>query len=93
MSDYTLNIRPKRQATFPAGLLAKVGVTVGDQLLAEVSDKKIVLMPKKQIALDALKAIQKAFQESGISEKEMLESLNREREEYVRENYPDLYRH
>lgn len=91
MSNYTLNIRPKRQATFPAELLAKVGMTIGDQFLAEVSDKKIVLKPKKQIALDALKEIQKAFRESGISEKEMLESLKKEREEYVRKNYPDLY--
>lgn len=91
MSNYTLNIRPKRQATFPAELLAKVGIGVGDQFLAEVADKKIVLRPKKQIALDALKEIQKAFRESGISEKEMLESLKKEREEYVRKNYPDLY--
>lgn len=91
MSNYTLNIRPKRQATFPAELLAKIGVTVGDQLVAEVSDKKILLKPKKQVALDAFKALQKAVQESEVSEKEMLESLEKEREEYVRKKYPDLY--
>lgn len=92
MQTYTIDIRTRRQATFPKPLLEEVGIDVGDKLIAEVKDKKIVLKPNKQVAIDALKALQKAFQESGIPESEFQESIKRDREEYARKNYPDLYR-
>lgn len=44
-----------------------MGVTVGDQLEVTVKDKQAIIKPKKQIALEALKAIQKAFKESGVT--------------------------
>lgn len=83
MSDYTLNIRPKRQATFPAELLAKVGVTVGDQLLAEISGQKIVLRPKKQIALDALVEIQRIIKESGVPEEKLQKAAQEDRKKWA----------
>ncbi len=83
MSNYTLNIRPKRQATFPAELLAKVGVAVGDQLVAEVSDSKILLKPKKQVALDALKEIQRIIKESGVPEEELQRAAQKDREKWA----------
>lgn len=93
MQTYTIDIRPRRQTTIPRPLLEELGIDVGDKLVAEIKQKQIILKPQKQAALDALKALQKAFQESGISEKEMQESLKKQREEYVRKNYPDLFRH
>ena len=93
MQTYTIDIRQRRQTTLPRQLLEEVGIDVGDKLEAKAEGKKIILKPKKQIALDAFKALQKAFQESGIPESEFQESIKKDREEYVRKNYPDLYRH
>lgn len=64
---FTIDIRTRRQATFPEELLRVMGVTVGDQLEVTVKDKQAVIKPKKQIALEALTAIQKAFKESGVT--------------------------
>lgn len=93
MQTYTIDIRPRRQTTIPQALLQQVGVGVGDQLIASVENAAVVLKPKKQVFLNALKAIQKAFRESGIPESEFQEAIKRDREEYARKSYPDLYRH
>lgn len=93
MQTYTIDIRPRRQATFPRELLEKVGIGEGDKLVAEVKEKKIILKPKKQIFLDAFKELQRAFQESGIPESEFQEAIKRDRKEYAKKNYPDLFRH
>jgi bifunctional DNA-binding transcriptional regulator/antitoxin component of YhaV-PrlF toxin-antitoxin module len=81
MQTYTVNVRPRRQATIPRELLKKLDVGVGDSFKAYVKDNKLIFKPKKQIAMDALKELQKAVQESGISEKEMQENLRRMRQE------------
>jgi len=65
--NFTIDIRPRRQATLPSALLQIMGVSVGDQLEVMIKDKQAVIKPKKQIALEALNAIQKAFKDSGIS--------------------------
>ena len=76
---YTLQIRPKRQATFPSSLLEALGVGVGDSLNITLEGKRAIIKPSKQATLDALKEIQKIFKESGVTEKEMLEDLDRQR--------------
>ncbi len=83
MSVYTLNIRPKRQATFPASLLEKVGVTVGDDLVAEIQGKEIVLKPKKKIAMDLLSEIQKIVRESGVPEEELQKAAQQDRKKWA----------
>lgn len=93
MQTYTIDIRPRRQATIPRTLLQQVGVGVGDQFVASVQNATVVLKPKKQVFLDALAALQKAFQESGIPESEFQEAIKKDREQYARKNYPHLYRH
>ncbi len=87
MQTYTIDIRPKRQATFPRALLEEVGANVGDKLEAKVDGKQIIIKPKKQVFLDALKEIQKAFKESGISEKEMQDNLKKIRQQIYEERY------
>mgnify|MGYP001597922014 CR=1 FL=1 len=87
MQTYTIDIRPRRQATFPQELLGRVGVDVGDKLIAEIKDNLIVLKPRKQAAMDALKQLQKAFQESGIPEKEMQDNLKKIRQEIYDKRY------
>ncbi len=93
MQTYTIDIRPRRQTTIPQALLQEVGVGVGDQFVATAQNSSLVLKPKKQVFMDALKALQKAFKESGIPESEFQEAIQRDREAYARKNYPGLYRH
>ena len=81
---YTLNIMPRRQITLPNDLLKQMGVGVGDSLEIKLEGKKAVIKSKKQIALEALKEIQAIVKESGITEKEMLRDLDRQRREAVR---------
>ena len=81
MDTYTIDIRPRRQATFPTSLLNALGVDVGDALEVTIKGNKAVIKSKKQIALDALREIQRIVKESGISEKEMLRDLDKQRQE------------
>lgn len=87
MQTYTLNIRPRRQATLPRPLLKEVGIDVGDKLVAEVKDKKIILKPKKEVFLDLLKEIQRIVKESGVPESEMQENLKKIRKEIYAKRY------
>ncbi|OGK26677.1 hypothetical protein A2954_01170 [Candidatus Roizmanbacteria bacterium RIFCSPLOWO2_01_FULL_37_12] len=87
MKTFTLNIRPKRQATFPETLLQEVGLKVGDKLTAQVKNNEIVLKPQKQVALDALKEIQRLVKESGVSEKEMQDNLKKIRQNDYDQRY------
>ena len=77
---YTIDIRPRRQATFPSAVLSALGLTVGDSIQIEISGNKAILTPKKQIALNALKEIQKVFRESKIPMSEFMDQINRDRE-------------
>lgn len=65
--NFTIDIRPRRQATLPSALLQIMGVSVGDQLEVMINDNQAIIKPKKQIALEALGAIQKAFKDSGVT--------------------------
>ena len=69
--NFTIAVRPRRQATLPNELLRLMNVSVGDQLEVTIENKQAVIKPKKQVALEALQAIQKAFRESGVSQKQL----------------------
>ena len=86
MND-TITIRPRRQVTFSSELLKKFGIGVGDKLVAEVKNNTIILRSQKQLALDAFAEIQRAFQESGISEKEMQDNLKKIRRDIYAKRY------
>ncbi len=77
LMSYTIDIRQRRQVTLPNEVLKQLGVAVGDSIEIKVEGKKAILKPKKQIALEVLKEIQRIVRESGISEKEMQENLRR----------------
>lgn len=79
MAIYTLDIRQRRQTTFPNAVLKELGLTIGDSFEVEVQNDKAILTPKKKIALDAFEEIQKVFSKTQISEKEMLESIDKQR--------------
>jgi bifunctional DNA-binding transcriptional regulator/antitoxin component of YhaV-PrlF toxin-antitoxin module len=83
--DRALTLRPKRQVTLPAWVCEALGIEVGDRLIATVAAGELVLRPNKQVALDALREIRKAFADSGVSEEEMQAEGRRVRDELAAE--------
>ena len=82
----TMNIRQRRQTTLPSELLEKLGLSEGDSLAVEIKNQKAILTPKRQVALDAFRELQRMFQDSGIPLKEMLDEVDRERTKRARED-------
>jgi len=71
LMTYILDIKQRRQVTFPKDLLTKLGLSEGDKLQIEVrSDSEAVIKPQKRVALKALKEIQAIFARSGITKNE-----------------------
>jgi AbrB family looped-hinge helix DNA binding protein len=90
MSDVRrATIRERRQVTLPADVCRELGLEVGDSLSVELLDGSIKLTPDRKRFLDALSAIQQAFQKSGVTEEELLEEGKRVRREITRELYGD----
>lgn len=88
----TIVIRPRRQMTLPRQVCEALGVGPGDRLVLEVTDGVLIARPGQAAALEALRELQRAFAESGVTERELLESGRQIRDELFREKYPDLAR-
>ena len=80
-------LRPKRQVTIPGDICERLGIQPGDRLELTVEDSVLIARPKKKISMEALKEIQQAFQRSGITEAELLETGRKVRQELAREKY------
>jgi AbrB family looped-hinge helix DNA binding protein len=80
-------IRDKRQITLPRKICEQLGVEPGDRLSLYVEGSKLVAKPKKSVALNALQELQRIFQASDISEKELLKTARRMRGSLVRKMY------
>ncbi|MBI4286546.1 MAG: AbrB/MazE/SpoVT family DNA-binding domain-containing protein [Chloroflexi bacterium] len=78
-------LRPKRQVTLPRKICEQLGIGPGDVLELTVEDATLIARPRKNVALEALKEIQQAFQRSGITEEELQKAGHRVREEIARE--------
>ena len=87
MQTYTIDIRPRRQVTFPKPLLEKLGVGVGDAVIAETKDNTITLKPRKQAFLDLLKEMQRIVKESGVPEAELQEAAKNYRRQKALVSY------
>jgi antitoxin component of MazEF toxin-antitoxin module len=83
-------IRERRQITLPAEICREIGVEVGDTVALEIKSGSLVITPSRKRALDALEEIRKAFQESGVTEKEFQAELRRVRRQLSRERYGHL---
>ena len=81
---YTLDIRPRRQVTLPKDALKKLDLEVGDSLEMKLVGKKATLVPKKQIALDAFRELQRIFKASKVPLKEILGDIERDRRQAAR---------
>ena len=80
-------LRPKRQLTLPREVCEALGIQPGDVLDLEMEDSRLIAVPRKVRALEALRAIQEAFQRAGITEEELWDAGRRVRERLVRERY------
>ena len=79
MTSYLIDIRQRRQATFPSEVLKQLNIGVGDSLELELMKDKAVIRPKKQIALNALREIQEAFSKAKVKEEELQDILIKNR--------------
>lgn len=86
--NYTVDIRPRRQVTIPNAILNQLGVGIGDSLEIEIQGKEAIVKPKKQVALDALKEIQRAFRNSKIPMSAFVNDAEEQRLE-VAKSFPD----
>ena len=84
---FNVTLRPRRQLTLPRKICEKLGIRPGDKLELSVEDSRLVVTPKKVLALNALREIQEAFQRSGITEEELLEDGRKIRRELIKERY------
>ena len=80
-------LRPKRQVTLPREVCDQLGIEPGDVLELAVEDSALIARPKKTLALEALREIQRAFQRSGITEEELQKAGRKIRQEIARERY------
>ena len=85
-----IKLREKRQLTLPAEVCDALGLKPGDSVDIEVKDGTAILEPRRVRALRALKAVQKAIADAGVTEEELLEGGRQVRKEIFRERYPDL---
>ncbi|MBI4288660.1 MAG: AbrB/MazE/SpoVT family DNA-binding domain-containing protein [Chloroflexi bacterium] len=82
-----IQLRPRRQLTLPREICERLKLSPGDKLELSVEDSKLVVTPKKVLALNALREIQEAFQRSGIAEEELIEEGRKIRKELIKERY------
>jgi AbrB family looped-hinge helix DNA binding protein len=83
-------LRDRRQVTIPRAACEELGIRPGDRLELRVEDGAIIIRPGRLAALEAIRAIQQALEEAGVTEEELLESGRQIRDELFRERYPDL---
>jgi AbrB family looped-hinge helix DNA binding protein len=83
-------LRDRRQVTIPRAVCEELGIRPGDRLELRMEDGALIIRPSRVAALEAIRAIQQALEEAGVTEEELLESGRQIREELYREKYPDL---
>jgi AbrB family looped-hinge helix DNA binding protein len=84
-------LRDRRQVTIPRAVCEELGIRPGDRLELRVEDGVLIIRPGRVAALEAIRAIQQALEEAGVTEEELLESGRQVREELVRERWPHLF--
>jgi AbrB family looped-hinge helix DNA binding protein len=80
-------LRPKRQVTLPREICEQLGIGPGDTLEISIEDAAIIARPRKNMALESLKEIQRAFERSGITEDELQKAGSRTRQKIAGEHY------
>jgi AbrB family looped-hinge helix DNA binding protein len=85
--SFEATLRPRRQITLPGQVCEALGIDVGDRVELELREDGVYMRPKRALALDALREIQRAFATTGIDEEELGKELHRAREQSSRSRY------
>ncbi|MEX1253995.1 MAG: AbrB/MazE/SpoVT family DNA-binding domain-containing protein [Dehalococcoidia bacterium] len=88
--EETAYLRQGRRVTLSRKACEALGVKPGDELWLEVSEGKLLIRPRRVVALKALRAVQQGFAEAGITEEELLLGGRQVRAELFREKYGHL---
>ncbi len=80
-------LRPKRQVTLPRSVCDQLGIQPGDALEVTVENCALIARPRKTLALEALREIQRAFESSDLSEEELKNTGKQARQALTRERY------
>jgi antitoxin component of MazEF toxin-antitoxin module len=87
LSQRDLVLRARRQLTLPPEVCEALHIDTGDRLTWSLTEDGLVVRPRKQAGLAALRAVQEAFAASGISEEEMQQAAEEIRAQISRERY------
>ena len=85
--DTTVQVRQRGTLTLPANLRERYNIKPGDTFRVLDLDGILVLTPMVPMVPELAREIERARIEAGLSIKEMLASLRKQRERYVREKY------
>ena len=88
MSTVTVQIRRKGVITLPVELRKRYGLNEGDVFtLEDLGDGSFLLLPRVSRVASLGDRVAQMMEEEGISTKEILRTLEEEREDYYREHY------
>jgi len=85
--DATVQVRQRGTLTLPANLRERYKIKPGDTFRVLDLDGILVLTPMVPIVPELAREIERARVEAGLNIEELLASLRKQRERYVREKY------
>jgi AbrB family looped-hinge helix DNA binding protein len=85
--DATVQVRQRGSLTLPANLRERYNIKPGDTFRIVDLDGILVLTPMVPMVPELAREIERARVEAGLSVEDMLASLRKQRERYVREKY------
>jgi AbrB family looped-hinge helix DNA binding protein len=85
--DTTVQVRQRGSLTLPADLRDRYNIKPGDTFRIIDLNGILVLSPMVPMVPELAREIERARTEAGLSVQEMLESLRKEREKYVKGKY------
>jgi bifunctional DNA-binding transcriptional regulator/antitoxin component of YhaV-PrlF toxin-antitoxin module len=83
----TIQVRQRGTLTLPAQVRDRYHIHTGDSFTLVDFDGVLVLTPMAPLVPELAREIERARQEAGLSVKEMLSDLRRQRERYTTEKY------
>ena len=87
-SSKNVTLRHRRQMTLPADVCEFLGIREGDQMELVVEEEgRLLLIPRKTLAIASLQEIQQVFAVSGISEEEVQQAGKQARKHLFQNKY------
>lgn len=87
LDEATVQLRDRGVVTLPKALRDRYGLAAGDALRVLDLDGVFVVTPMVPMVPELAREIERLRTEAGLSTKDLLDGLRRERERYARERY------